>query len=302
MPINDVKKKLLNRDRCIKVISKDGLFRAVLIKNSNVAITAQLDHKLPEPASFILARVLTGASMLAALLKGEERVVLEADGNGLVSRVLAEALQVGEVRGYARLSEVSEPVNIDNVKDLLGIGLMRVTRIMYNHGQPIQGIVHLEYGDIANDLAYYFTQSEQVPTYIQMDTRFADDGILEHSGGIMFQSMPDATQSQIEDLFEKISKLKPVCDLFSQGISPVDCLQELIPFSFDIIASTPLDFFCRCSKDLFKSKILTLDKSEIESMQQDNHNELICQYCNKHYYLTNEDFAELLAEKTAKLN
>ncbi len=302
MQINDLKTTLLNRDRCIKVISKDGLFRAVLVKNSNSAITAQLNHKLSQPPAFVLARILTGASMLASLLKGEERVVLEIEGSGIVSRALAEALQVGEVRGYARLSEITEPIMVNNISDFVGLGLLKVTKIMYNHKQPVQGIVHLQYGDLANDLAYYFTQSEQVPTFIQMDTQFADDGLLEQSGGIMFQSLPDAKQSDIEQLYEKIVALPPVCDLFSQNISPVDCLKELIPFGYNVIASTPLDFFCRCSKDVFKSKILTLNKSEIEGMYEDNHNELICQYCNKHYYLTKEDFDQLLAEKTAKLN
>ncbi len=303
MQKDKIKANFLNRDRAIKVISKDGLFRAVLIKNSNTAKVAQQKHQLQEAGAYFLSRVLTGSSMLAALLKGEERVVLSIEGAGMISYISAEALQIGEVRGFLRFKSLENVgQSIVKLEDMLGAGFLRVTKVMYNQAQPVQGIIPLQFGDIVNDLAYYFTQSEQVPTFLQMDSDFNDDGTIKHSGGLMIQSLPNASQAEIEKLHEFLNELPPVCDLFNQDISPEESLKKLLPFEYNVLSSTPLDFFCRCSKDVFKGKLITLGKAELEDMHRMNHNELVCQFCNAHYYLTNEDFKELIAEKTAKLN
>ena len=298
-----IKAEILNRDRAIKVISKDGMFRAILIKNSKTTRTAQEKHKVHKDVAYYFAQVLTGGSMLAALLKGEERVVLSVEGSGIIRSIVGEALQIGEVRGYLRLKDDEEKqLKFEKVEDVFGAGFMRVTKVLYNKAEPVQGIIPLQYGDIVNDLSYYFFQSEQVPTLIKMDCEFDDEGMIHHSGGIMIQAMPNAKQQDFLAIYKHLEEIESVASFFESGKTPDESLKYLLPFEYDVLGTTPIDFFCRCSKDIFKSKLITLDKSELEDMYKVNHNELVCQYCNNHYYLTEDDFKELIAEKTAVMN
>ena len=100
MTAEELKEFLKKRDRIISVLAKDGKFRASIIKNTFSAQTAQQKHNLRGVPSYLLARQLAAASMMAIFLKGEERVILEADGSGPIQKVFAEASQVGEVRGF----------------------------------------------------------------------------------------------------------------------------------------------------------------------------------------------------------
>ena len=298
----EIKKSLLLRDRVLKVLSKDGHYRVVCVKNSKTAFTAQNNHNLDSVPAIWMARMLSGATLAAALLKGEERVTLEVDGNGQISKIFAEAMQTGEVRGFMQTKDPSGNINLDKVEDLLGIGLLRFTKILYNKAEPVQGVVHLQTGDITTDLTYYYQQSEQIPTAIILDCKMTDEGIVSQSGGLMIQVMPGYSDAQLLDLYESINSLKSLTDYFEDGLNPLQCLKEILPFEFDVLSSTPVDFFCRCSKENFISKLMTLGKDEIIDMERKNHNEIICQYCNKHYYLTASDFKTLTTELIAKNN
>ncbi len=294
-------RKIQLRDRSVRVISKDGYFRAVCIKNTTSAQTAQLNHNLKSIPAVFLAKTLAAASMAASFQKGEERVVIEFEGNGYISKIFAEAMQLGEIRGYVDLKNNSDE-NINKFDDILNIGLLKVSRILYNRSEPIQGIVPIQKGDIATDLAYYYNQSEQILTAVILDSSIDENGLILESGGLMLQAMPNYDENTLIEVFEKISSIKPINEYFSQGLNPKQVLNEVLPFEFDIINSTQVDFFCRCSKENFVSKLLTLGINEIKEMQTSNQNELICRYCNKHYYLNENDFLSITEQLLAKNN
>jgi len=295
-------KKFKHRDRVIKVLSKDGKFRVTAIKNSNTALTAQKRHNLPYPAAFLLARALSAASMMASFLKGEERVTIEIEGKGLVNYIYAEALQVGEVRGFTEFSKELSTKTISDFSELLSIGLLRVVRILYNEKEPITSVIPLQKGDIQTDLAYYYSQSEQIPTAIILDADFDDNGLIKQSGGIFLQAMPGTSEKEIKDIYKLLKNIPPLTEYLDKESTPNHILKDILPFDYDLIASTPVDFYCRCSKDSFMSKLVTLKTSEIEQMQKEGNNELVCRYCNAKYYLNDNDFKKLIEETKARRN
>lgn len=298
----ELKKIFQQRDRSVRVLSKDGFFRAVCVKSSNTSLTAQRNHKLDKVSAFFLSRMMSSSLMIASFLKGEERVVIEVDGSNVFRKLFAESMQLGEVRGYVELNGTEEKYHINDISQIIGPGSLRITKILYHKAEPIQGIVPLVKGDIAEDLAYYFVQSEQIPTAVVLDVEFDDLGEIKHSGGLMVQAMPGFHIHQLQAVLDKLETITPLSDYFTEGLNPKQIMKEVLPFEFDVINSTQVDFFCRCSKDLFLSKLLTLGAEEIKSMKQSGHNELVCKYCNKHYYIEDTDFDKLIEESLAKTN
>lgn len=302
METDKIKEQFYNRDRCVRVLSKNGMVRAVCIKNTTTARTAQEKHKLDHVPAFVLAKALAAASMISSFLKGEERVTLDINGNGIIETVFAEALQAGETRGFVNLADDIDTRVINNASEVLGLGLLRVSQYIYNKSEPIYGIIPLEKGDIATDLSFYFTQSEQIPTAVILDVDFDEVGLINFSGGLMVQAMPGHTEEDLKEVYEKINQIKSFKEVFKQYKNPADVLSFILPIEFNIISSVAVDFFCRCNKEAFMTKLITLDVNEIKDMQKVGHNELVCHYCNAHYYLDDKDFNRVIEDAQAKKN
>ena len=302
MDKNEIKQQFLERDRAVRIITKDGMFRAVAIKNTNCAIEAQRRHKLGHVSGYFLAKTLAAGSMLAMFLKGEERIMLDISGNGPLEKVFAEAVQVGEVRGYAHLAKPDEEIEIENISDAIGKGTLKVTRVLYNKNEPVTGIIELADSDIQSDLVHYFTQSEQIPSAVRISAELDGEGNVVSSGGLIVHAMPGATKEQIDRVFGSVSKLASPAKLLADGLTPEELLIYAIPQEIEVLKSTPVDFYCRCSKESFVSKLTTLTLEELKDMQRENKGELVCRHCNEHYYLDENDYKQLIIEKQAKSN
>jgi molecular chaperone Hsp33 len=300
----ELKQRFRQRDRVIRVLTLDGAFRGVAIKNTVVAQTAQQRHGLEPTGARLLAQALGSASLLASFLKGEERIVVEADGDGPVRLVAAEALQVGEVRGYVRYAEPgNDGVALAAHPFPLGTrGLFRVVRILYNHVEPIVSVVELQPGDVVANLEYYFERSEQIPTVVRFDVSFTPDGIIAASAGLLVQRMPGAVQHDIEAVERRLEELPPLTELLAAGVMPEEILQRVLPTPFTVLNNTPVDFFCRCSLERFKELLATLTYEEVVEMQRLGQNELVCQYCGERYRLQERDFVEVLQRIRARAN
>lgn len=299
-----IKKLYTQRDRVVKAMTDDGFFRLAAVRNSKAALSAQERHGLSPLASVLLGRAMTGASLLAAFLKSEERIILDFSGNGPAGKVFAESLHVGEVRGYVQnpgcvLDFSSEKASLGSG---LGIGLLRVSRILYSQYEPVTGVVELFSGDISTDLAYYLTQSEQIPTAVMLDVSINKEGLVEQSGGLMVQAMPGVPESIIQNMYGNLKKIENLTDMLASGYSPQEILKIVSDTELTETSDTPIDFFCRCSLDRFKSALTTLGLDEIKEMQTQNQRELVCRYCNSHYELSDSDFDDIISSLQAKNN
>ncbi|MFP4545148.1 MAG: Hsp33 family molecular chaperone HslO [Candidatus Kapaibacterium sp.] len=298
----ELKKQYQLRDRAVRILTKNGKYRAVAVKNTATAREAQERHNLGQIPAFLLARTLSAASLIASFLKGEERVIVEAEGAGPVKKVFAEALQLGEVRGFVNLTGEPGQYEIRNIGEALGAGILRVSRVLYNKAEPLQSVIPLQTGDIATDLAYFYLQSEQIPSAVVLDADFDEDGKIRYSGGFIIQAMPGATPEDNQLIFDAISEVNSLAPYFNIDSTPADMLKDIMPFDYEIIKSTQIDFFCRCSKDNFIEKMMTLDKNEIIEMQNEGSRELVCQYCNEKYLLEDVDFDKMIEEMQAREN
>lgn len=298
--MNELKKTYQHRDRVVRAMSGNGMFRVAVAKTTNATETARIKHDLDPLLSYLLAKTLTSSTLLSSFLKGEERVIIQAEGTGRVKLIFTEAMQVGEVRGFV-VTDESRPMP-ESISDALSKGFLKVSKILYEKQEPVTGIVELLHGDIASDLSYYFEQSEQIVTAVNLGVTINDEGAIVHSGGIIVQAMPGADLASIVEVQRSLEEMPPVEELLDSGYSPEEILRQAMPFEIEIVNNTPVDFFCRCSLERFMSKILTLGKQEILSMKAEDQRELVCQYCSSTYTLSDENFAQLITALEEGLN
>jgi len=300
----ELKKKYLLRDRVVRAITKNGKFRVAVVKSTDTTRSAMEKHQISGLTAYLLARALSGVALLSSFLKGEERIVLQFDGTGPVRMIYVEALQLGEVRGFAKNAEGVEDAasEVKSLTDALSVGFLKVSKYLYNKFEPITGIVELHRSDITTDLAYYLTQSEQIPSAITLDVLMTDYDTIQESGGLLIQAMPGATDGEIEQMEQAILDLGAIGTLLHEGLSPEEILEKVMPFGYDIVNTSPIDFFCRCSLQRFKDIILTLGIDEVRDMENSGQNELVCQYCSTKYHLAHADFEEILTTLKAREN
>ncbi|MCX7930537.1 MAG: Hsp33 family molecular chaperone HslO [Chlorobi bacterium] len=293
----DLKQKFRLRDRVVHAMADGGTIRAAVVVATNCAQTAQQRHELEPVGSVLLARALSAASMMASFLKGEERIILEAKGTGFIRTVYAEALQLGEVRGFIEYNTAT-----NGHCSPLGAGILQVRKILYEKAEPVTGIVELQAGNITTDLAHYFWQSEQIPTGVRLDVTLDAAQRIECVAGIIVQALPGAHPDRLRHVYNFLQEIGTLCELVRASYTAEEIIRQTLPGDVEIFNSTPVDFFCRCSKDRFKEMLLGLGENEIAQMRQHGQNELVCQYCGQRYYLDESDFEQLLRQLRVQNN
>jgi len=302
MDVQKAKGNFQKRDRVIRILSKDGYFRGVGVKNTSMAQDAQSRHNLEALPAFFLAKTLAASTLLSAFLKGEERVSIEIDGSNYITKIYSESIQVGETRGFIRVNKNFDTKTLEKTDSAIGKGKIKVSRILYNKTEPIIGITELANGDISTDLAYYFSQSEQIPSAVLIDVSLDENGKILQSGGIIIQAMPQAPLKEIVRITERLYELPPITKMLEDGKTIEEIIRQATDFDFEVIKHSPVDFYCRCSKEGFMNHLVALGAQEIKDMRQLGQTELVCQYCNEKYIIEESDFDRILTEIQAKNN
>ncbi len=290
------KKDLMNRDRLLRAITQNGHYRISIVKTTEIVRTAREKHGLSLLSSVLLGRALTGALLLASGLKGEERIQLRMEGNGPLGSVMAEATSHGEVRGY--VSNPLAELDFDDRRSLgdgIGVGVLTVSKSLYNRSRPVTGTVALVRGNVNEDLAHYLLQSEQVPSAVSLDVAIDEKGGIAEAGGVLVQAMPGATQKETVHLEENVRTMPMLGSQFADGY--LDEVLNTVTGGMEVkqLDRYPVDFFCRCSRERFKRSLALLHPDELLAMKGDTE-ELICHYCSKKYVFTREEI-DAIAQK-----
>lgn len=298
------KKEFQFRDRLIKGIEAEGRFKVSVVKTTEVVRTAQLNHNLSLLNTLLLGRTLTVSMLLASELKGEERIRVTLEGSGPVGMIVAEANRAGEVRGYVNNPGAELDYSDDDVKigDGIGIGLLTVSKTLYNEAEPQVSSIEIVKGDIQSDIAHYMVQSEQVLSAIKLDVSLNEDGTVKQAGGLLIQRLPGADPEMMETLEETLAELPPVSELLS-GDEYIDeiMVKASAPFRVKELDRLPVHFFCRCSTDNFKNALALLSYEDLKGMQ-DEDQEMVCHFCSKKHKISKEEMLQIAETVRARLN
>lgn len=297
------KKDFLLKDRIIKGITDDGFFKVSVVKTTDVVKAAREKHGLSLLSTVLLGRALTGAMLLASELKGEERVRLRLEGNGPVGVIASEANSAGEIRGYVENPLAELDYNkAASLGDGIGLGVLSVSKTLYNEAKQTTGSVEIVRGNISEDLAHYLIQSEQVQSALHLDVHIDESGNITAAGGVLIQALPGAPADKITTIQDNFTTMPPLAEQFNTGNYIDDILCEIAsPYKIKELDRYPVHFFCRCSKERFKSALQMIGKDDLESIS-DEGQELVCHFCNEKYIINRDEIIELLNETKARLN
>ncbi len=295
-------------DRIIRTITSDGSLMAAAIDSTELVYTAQRLHKLTKTSCAALGRLLTGASLMGAMLKeNQATLTLKVAGEGPLGNLLALSDSRGYVRGYVDHPEVELPPKPNGKLDVGGAvghnGRLAVIRD-FGTGEPYSGQVELVSGEIAEDLTSYYAQSEQTPTVCALGVLVdKQEGSALLAGGMLIQALPGAEDSALDQLEKNVAKLDSVTTMLAKGLSPEDmCALALDGFRVEKLDEFKVGYACNCSKERFSRVLLTLPREDLETLPVNEKGlvETVCQYCNRSYMFSKEEIQELVENSRKK--
>jgi len=292
-------------DGLVHVTAAGGKIRALAALTTRTVDEARRRHDAYPTAAAALGRTLTGAALLGASLKGDERLMIEIVGDGPLGRIVAEANARGHLRGYVHEAHVHLPANSQGKLDVsgaVGTGHLYVVKDLAMK-EPYRGMVPLVSGEIAEDLAYYLNVSEQTPSACILGVLVDPEGFVRAAGGLLIQLMPGAEEDEglIGRLEERIAAMPALSWAIDEGRHPLDLLCEVLEgMEPKRLSERPLEFRCSCSKERMSRGLVALGKAELEEIvRTQGEAELVCHFCAERYHVTESELRALIAETEA---
>ncbi len=287
-------------DYLIRAISDTGNVIGLAAITTELVNKASRLHGTSRTASAALGRALTGALLMGALLKRGQRVALKFQGNGPLKKIIVEADQEGTVRGFVAVPEAEVPLQDEKLNVGGAVGSDGLLTVVKDIGlkEPYRGIVKLLTGEIAEDIAYYLVESEQVPSAVGLGVFVTNHGLVCASGGFLVQSLPPSEGRVVDRIVDNIRSLPSVTDLLRQGKSPEDFLSvilEGIPFHF--LEKRNLAYRCNCSRERIERVLISLGTEELESIiTEQGQTEVTCEFCRSRYHFDRTQLETLQRE------
>lgn len=287
-------------DYLVRIMASDARVRALACVTTTLVNEACTRHGTYPTASAALGRALTGGLLLGTLLEPDQRVALMFEGNGPLKKILVEAESNGEVRGYVKVPEVDLPSRNGklDVSGALGkSGFLTVTKDLRLR-EPYRGTVQLYTGEIASDIAYYLTKSEQIPSAVGLGVYVEPDLTVTAAGGFLIQSLPPSDESMIDILIEHIREMPSITDQLKSGKTPEALLETIFAgIPFEILENLSLTYRCSCSRRRIEQALITLGKKEIASiLAKDEIIDVTCEFCRKGYVFSRKELKRLMDE------
>ena len=287
-------------DEIVRAITGDGYVKAVAITGRDLVERARNIHTLLPMATAALGRALLGASMMGDMLKEQAgSLTLQIKGGGPLGTILAVSDCQGNVRGYVQNPHVDlmekHPGKLDVGAAVGETGTLTVIKDI-GLKEPYVGSIGLFSGEIADDLAMYFVESEQIPTACALGVLVGTDQSVTSAGGYLIQLLPGASEEIITKIESGVRKLGPVSAALEGGLDGEGLLRAVMSeFELEILEKHPVEYRCYCSRERVSRALVSMGRAELSSLiEEQGQAELTCQFCDKVYHYSREELEELL--------
>lgn len=293
-------------DKLIKFLAHSDAITFCCVDSTELVESARVIHKMNPTPTAALGRTLTMGAIMGANLKVEnEKVTIQILGNGPLGSILVAANEKAEVKGYVSnaMAEVdSLPNGKLNVGGIVGKGMLNIIRDI-GLKEPYVGNVPLQTGEIAEDFAYYYAVSEQVPSAVALGVLVNKDGSVKKAGGYLLQVLPNTPEEVIISIEKRMSSIKTITQMLEEGMS-IEEIARYVTGDSDIkvVEEVVPKWKCDCSRERMEKALITLGKQELEVLQKDETTQLECHFCDKKYKFTSEEIKELLEKATRNDN
>lgn len=288
-------------DYIIRATAAEGSIRAFAANTKELVQHAREIHHTSPVATAALGRMLTAAAIMGTTLKGDKDLLtLQIRGLGPLKGIVVTSDSKARVKGYVFNPSVDIPCKYAGKLDVagaIGKGYMSVIKDV-GLKEPYAGRIQLVTSEIAEDLTYYFAQSEQVPSAVGLGVLVDTDTSVRQAGGFIIQLMPGASEEVISTLEQRLNAVPYMTDLLDMGHTAEDVLQMILgDMDLKIMETIPTEYYCNCTKERVEKALISIGKEELEKISvEDKKANLHCHFCNKSYDFTEEDLERLLAE------
>lgn len=285
-------------DEIVRAVTKDGFVKISAVTARGVVERAREIHGLSPTASAALGRTLCGASMLGELMKEDDAsLTIRVNGGGPVGSIIAVSDNGGNVRGYVTEPKADLPLRGDgklNVGGLVGTnGMLTVSRDI-GLKEPYVGSTELVTGEIAEDLAQYMVESEQIPSAVGLGVLVDTDRTIKAAGGFIVQLMPGAPEELITKLEENIFVMDQLTTVLTEDGVDEAVRQVLKGLDYETVMRVPVEYRCNCSRERVEQALESCGREELLDMAATGEEtEVSCQFCDKIYRFSPSELREL---------
>jgi len=298
---------LNTNDKLNKVILQNANITTTIITLTDTLNELKKRHELGKLETQALSEAVVGAILLSSNLKQGEKLSLSIKTNGLIRQALVDINlyfitdtdAITTVRGFISTQELTKEPNLN-----LGIwqtGIITTAKLLLHEKEPYIGAIELITGNLAQDLTFYLSQSEQIPSAIGISVELNDEGFVKKAGGFLIQIIAGAKDEEIELIEKNLKKINNLTKIFANQNSEEELLKQIFEENFKNILhiqERKICFYCNCSKQRVENALKLMQKEELISMiEEDKGAEVYCDFCREKYTFTKIELETILKEK-----
>ena len=281
-------------------MTQDGSARILVINSREMVNEMIKTHKTTPTATAALGRIVTAASMIGTMLpENKDTVTITFAGNGEAGKLIGVADYYGNVKGYIQNPNANPPKKPNGKLDVgaaVGAGTLSFVK-QVGEGEPQVGMTEIVTGEIAEDIASYFANSEQVPTLLSLGVLVDKDYTCLAAGGVLVQLLPFPDDKTVDILERNAQDLSNISRCFERGMTNAEIADiALRDIPYDVFDTLEVEYKCDCSRKRMRKKLLSLGKEELRKLFDEQEAEgkareltAICRFCNGEYTYTEQD-------------
>ncbi|HMY14819.1 MAG TPA: Hsp33 family molecular chaperone HslO [Polyangium sp.] len=278
-------------DRVIRAMTNDGAFRVIAAVTTQTVRGAVKAQQAKGRIAAHFGELISGSILIREAMSPTLRVqgILKIPGGG---GMVADAHPDGKTRGIVGFSGAAATTSGAQC-------LLEMMRTLQN-GALHRGIVEVTFdekaGGISAALMEYMQQSEQIVTNIAVST-LMDGNEIVAAGGYMVELLPEVERGPLMVMTQRLEDFPPLSELLRKETKLTTHLVEelLYGMPYTLLAESGLEYGCQCSEVRVLSSLITLPKSEIDSLLEENRVlEIQCDYCRQDYAITPEQLRAFL--------
>lgn len=287
-------------DQIIKFLAHNGKISVICADTTNLVEKARKTHDLSPVVTAAFGRMLTITAIMGAEMKNiKDKLTIQIKGNGPIEMMVATTNNFPKVKGYVANPQVDIPLNEFGKLDVGGaVGYEGYINVIKDIGlkDPYIGISPLTSGEIADDFANYFVNSEQRNSVVALGVLVDKNGV-KSAGGYLINPMPDATEEEISQVEQAIFQAGAMSKMLDKRLTLKEIAQKITgDENVEIIEEniTPT-YQCDCSKEHMADSLATIGKEELQDIiETDEKAEIVCHFCNKKYQFSKQDLQEII--------
>ena len=284
-------------DEIIKAVSEDGFVSVSVIDSRVMTERARQIQGSTPVVTAALGRTMAATSIIgSALKKPGASLTVRINGGGPAGNIIAVSDDEGNVRSFVQNPLADVPKKTSGKLDVGSVvGVDGTLSVIKDFGEkePYSGATRLVSGEVAEDFAAYFAESEQIPSACAFGVLVDRDRSVLAAGGYIVQLLPGAPDGIIGAVEANVAATGYVTDILKSGGADDLLASVMSGFSPRLIDRSCVEYRCTCSRERFLRAVLSLDESELSDMRLKGEPiEVSCQFCDSVYIYDIEELRD----------